>query len=813
MTEEQAQKQIVASDIGSLPMLDDYFHNQLDFKTLKYPKVIDSAIRVLPSSVPDKMKLFMAVQECNLLVSSLNNPIRLNSKTLVSTNSFNIMFSTSGSNKDSSIATIRSCFKESYTVIEDRMKTSAIANAKIECLAENGNDKDWKDFYKGNIKTLFPSISTTEGMMSQMDTLQGIGIGSFFMSTSELSSELKSSPTLTDNLKTLAIGYDLGNIPSKIVKTAELQSSDIKNLNMNVLLFSSMDTLMKDHSTRNKFLDLFTIQYARRALFFMNTEPEVVPTFASVLDLMNQTNDEYTDFEVYSQKLTNQGKLILSKLPVSKEIKLETRNTKLTSLDTALPRDILAVYKEYCSLRSVAIDKRFTIKKLAVKHLYWKALKMSGLFAMLQGKYTIGKQHLLMAISVVEHFVDDLETFQIEVEKEEYELIVDYFKYIHQNEKIIILTKHKLIKEGLISAKVSDKRFDEIIKLCNDSDKDSVYTRKKDSIVFKPLRKSKTNANSSTKLASISQKLETPKPLVTNTTETPVTVIPPKIVESTDSDLVSYSYKAFKIDGKPMVWADVKQGKEYRIRNGASGWVNSKKPFSNYAKLVNMNYAYSPYHFRDGYKDLEHIIDPSDTIVLDVDDTHIDMNSMSSILSEYKHIIATTSDNKNLYKYRIIFQLDRAVDLTAPQWKKFYRSIATLLHIEVDTQINKASMFQGYKDSVVITNYDGDLLPTKSHLINAYDTSNDKIKVRKKATTEKQLDLYWDDRYDIFEYAYDCESNRSITMYGAMREACDLGMPRHMVEELLLEINSEMPRPLDHKRLRKTIIDQIVKFV
>jgi hypothetical protein len=798
--------------------LDNYFKSN-KFREIKVPKVINTAIELLGNNIPYKMRLFFAIQECSLLVSHMNNKIQLTKKTLVTTNMNNIMMSDSGTSKDKSTSLIRSCFKEEYNKIMDEMVVSSIESAKAKAVADGESEDDWKNYWKGKPKTLFPTVSSSAGMIDQMSQLQDTGLGAYFFQSSEFLSDLKSSPDIIDNIKNTSIGYDLGHIPSKIVKTAELQTDTIENLNINTLLFSSMHTLQSDKAVKTKFIDLFTIQLARRALFFMNTEEETIEEFDDLVSLVSDMSDADNKFEEMSELLTLQAGAILQRIERDSIITLDTTASKATTTEDFDVKDVFNAYMTYNKYRSNNIPKKYTMKAISTMHLQWKALKYAGLFSMLQGRMTLTKDDYFQAISIVELFNDDLENFQVEVSKEPYELFTEYVQRLAVDRKLSV-SKHILLKEGFITGVASDLKLKELCEMCTLSDTNGVYIVKKGKIIYNKIK--------DVKEAPVEVAVEKSEESVTTTAQSDVqtTNVESKPTEPPVEDSpVNVSYKVYVKGGKVVTaksFNSVKDFKAYRSKCGHYGFQAKTVPFKTYEQLVSKDVSYSPYHFGDGnnpdgvflkgYRSMATTIDPSNTIVLDVDKASIPMEDMHELLSEHTHIIASTSDIENEYKYRIIFKLDRDIDLNASQWRKFYRSIAELLGIEVDPSINKASMFHGYDGAKVLTNYDGELLATKVHIINALKESDRKpVKVVKNA---KQMDAQWDDRFDDFDYHYNVINNRIVTLYNAMRTACSKGWDKAYIVELIEEINDNFTKGAkDYRLVEKTVISQIDKFL
>jgi len=794
-------------------LLEDLF-NGLKYKELKYPSIVQDAIDILDSSVPFRMKLFIAINETALLVSNLNKPIRLNSKTLVTTNVQNIMFAPSGASKDSTINKIRSNFTEAYNIILKRMIEIGIVKAKEKCVQERGNDKDWKEFYKGNTRTLFPAISTDEGMMNQMAILNGIGTGAYNMvGISELGSELKANPSLMTNLKVMAMGYDLGNVASKIVKTDELQTNDIKGLNMNLLMFSSMHTLLQDRVVKSRFVDYMTIQGARRTMICVNNTLEQITVHGNLLDIVNTSAKDDSRFESSGENLRKKSIKIIKALSIdSTAVNLPIATGNLENLENINARELYSLYKVFNEYRSNNVPNKFKMYAISTKHLHWKALKLAGIFAMLEGVMVIETKHMLQAISIVEYFNEDLIEFQVEIDKEIYELIADYCDEMAIDGSLKV-TKHTLIKNGFIANNTSEVKLKELIDLMNLSYENGVFTYVRGNISYKRIKaKEEVTVVTSTEI--------TPIPVDTQPIKSS-----PKIVENKvekDENLVLFSLKQYKdSNGNPCTFESNKASKEHRNKAEPINWRNGKSSFSSIIKLMGSNtISFSPYRFGDGmfkeakvsgYRSLESIIDPSNMIVLDVDKTVVSMDDMHELLQQYQHIIGTTSDPENYYKYRVVLRLDREVELAPREWRVFYKSIADMLGIEVDTIINKASMFHGYDGCRILENTTGELISTKKHIVNAHMVES--LPEIVPVTTEKQFQRSWDERFDTFEYAYDCNRHRSIVLYGAMRTACKMGWKYEAVKELMVEINETIERPLEEKRFNRTIIGQIKKFL
>ena len=799
--------------------LQQYF-NDINFTELKYPKLVDKAISILNDEIPFKMRLFIAINECGTLVSNLGNSIRLNSKTMVTTNMQNIMFSKSGTSKDSAVNTIRANFKEAYKILQNKAKVEAIQIAKEKCAEANkGNTDNWRDYYKDNSRSLFPALSTPEGMLAQMDVLQNTSVLAYNMKIGELGSELKANPMgLLLNLKLMAEGYDLGIVPSNLVKTKDLQTAEINGLNINTLMFSSIDTLLRDKSVRDRFVDYMTIQGTRRSMLYMNTSPKSVKEYNSLIDYLNEKNKYDNNFEKNVEALSKMSQKIVRIIPTGKDVFIDFEPlSEINSLDKINTRHIYELYKLYNSYRALEVPEKYKLLQISTEHLHWKALKLAGLFTMMSGKMVIEPEHMLQAISITEYYNNDVKLFQIEVDKEVYERIVDFIKLRAVNGKLQV-TKHNLVKEGFIPQSMGDAKIKELADLCTDSDPDGIYKFINGKLAYKRISVESNNSTTTITESTNEKKNEDSSSSVEEKEETKKI---PSTINIDNNKPIKLSYKVYKLDdGTPVEFDDPKDFKEYRNKNSEKGWKNITTKFESYVKLLSSNVSVSPYWFSDGknskgefikgYRTLDTIISTTDTIILDVDDSILTIEEMHELLEDYTHVIATTSNKDNPYKFRIVLRLDREIDLTPQQWKRFYKSISNLLGVNADTAINKASLFHGYKDSKIYYNLNGSMVDVKPHIILAYESTPEK-KV-KPVKTAREFEISWDNRFETFEFAYNCDKNRSLTLYSAMRKACELGWEAHWVEELIEEINDSINRRLPDKRLH-CITSQIYKFV
>ena len=113
----------------------------------------------------------------------------------------------SGASKDSSLKAARKCFTGAYDIINNYRKEAAIHRAQ-EQAREAGNDLPdkfigYKDYYIPP-NPLFIAISTPEGFIQHLNDLSKDELGSGYIYSGEVGTELATNPNMTDTIKLIA---------------------------------------------------------------------------------------------------------------------------------------------------------------------------------------------------------------------------------------------------------------------------------------------------------------------------------------------------------------------------------------------------------------------------------------------------------------------------------------------------------------------------------------------------------------------------------------------------------------------------------
>ena len=426
-------------------------------------ELVTKTTNCIDGEVPERLKLIISLSEIITLTSHLRKPIQLHDGTIVPCNAISFALASSGVSKDSSMNKVRKALSPSYDLIDTYRKDLAKHNAERAAILAGKPKEDWPSFYT-KPRDLQAGLGTVEGLVGHFSDLAQGDIGAASINSSEIGSELLMNGHITDIIKTISIGYDLGKVPAKIIKSAENQTDSIDGLPINALFFGSQDAILYDNSIKAKFKTMFGVQLARRSIFSFTPE-EVLPIkITNVSDIFKYREMERTRTLAAQQEVmvimegivenTSQDPLVLS----------------------AEAQELFDIYKEYNNLQATDENARYPITKLSRRHKQWLALKLSGNYAVLDSNTEVTEKNYINAINTVEMFSNDLQEFEKELVKEPYEIFAEFCKHEADNGKFTI-GLHELRKLGYIPMTGSaDSKIKELVHLVSSYDQEAIYT-------------------------------------------------------------------------------------------------------------------------------------------------------------------------------------------------------------------------------------------------------------------------------------------------------------------------------------------------
>ena len=705
------------------------------------PHIVKKGIDTISGDIPFKLKLAITLSELITFSSHLRKPIQLYDGTLVPTNAIVFALSASGTSKDKSLNTIRKSMSDAYEQLEDVRKEYARTKAENMAILEGGKKEEWQKYYYPP-KPLQTGLGTVEGLIYHFADIASNPLGAGSIMSSEIGSELQNNGSMTDIIKTVAVAYDLGNIPPKIVKSNENQTSDVKGLPVNALFFGSQEAILFNNEIKNRFKLVFNTQLARRSIFTFTPE-QPTPLVINSIDELYAMKEKERDRVLKAQASLNE---------FTSGLVDKTNTTPLELTDEA--GKLFDVYLELNNIISDEMSNKYPIAKLSRKHKQWLTLKLAGSYAILQNDEEIDEKTYACAINTIESLSSDMADFERELVKEPYEQLTDMCKFKAQDGEFF-LSLHELRKLSYIGGTGSSKaKVEEMCTMANSYDEHGSYTMADGGIKYKEIIKTST---------------------------------------------VGVSYIIFQ---EAMKDAEMK---EYMSRNCSTGYEFYETDFSEIELLLQENSAYSSFAFKNGERNKANLINGTKFVVLDIDKSMLTDYEAHTLLSQYNHYIARTSDPDNEFKFRVIMELDSIVDIDERMWKEFLTEIGEELGLVVDI-LPQSQIFLSYKDRTVLKQLEGETLQTKYLIERAAARIRDKPKpVTSLPKAQKNTKLQ--DPRETFFFAFEAENGqRSVLMYRALAYAIDLGAGEEYVETLANEINDYWVDSMDEDRLNRTLI-------
>jgi hypothetical protein len=439
-----------------------------------FPTIVQRGINTIAGEIPFKLKLAITLSELITFSSHLRKPIVLFDGTRVPTNAIVFALSGSGDGKDKAVNALRKSLAIGYDQMEEQRREFARERAEKAALLNGEDATHWQKYYQAP-KPLQAGLGTVEGLMHHFADIGSNPIGAGSIMTSEIGSDLQSNASMVDIIKTIAVAYDLGNIPPKIVKSYENQTDAVKGLPVNALFFGSQEALLFNNDIKAKFKLVFNTQLARRSIFTFTPEAPARLVITSI-------------DELYEMKERERQRVLDAQNAMSDLTAHLVENTTQEPLKISpAANKLFDVYLEYNSLLSYEMPNKFPISKLSRKHKQWLALKLAGSYAILQGEHEISEEIYAYAINTVELLAPNLSEFEKELVKEPYELMTHMCHYNAQ-EGEFFLSLHELRKLSYVTGTGSSRsKVDELCTLANSYDENGGYSVVEGGIQYKEI--------------------------------------------------------------------------------------------------------------------------------------------------------------------------------------------------------------------------------------------------------------------------------------------------------------------------------------
>ena len=754
------------------------------------PYILDIMVKSVPKEVPRNLALTIVISEVSAFISSYRNNILLNAKskkikTTVPTNTYIFSLSPSGISKDRTKNTIHKLLAGGYKELDKIIRADLVNRAKRAAIAEGDEEANYYAYMNPQIDQEF-KFGTVAGVSAEISNLGNEqSLGAPTLLSSEIGSDLATrGEELIKTFTVLSDLYDLGTAKFDTVKSIDAKLRGVKHLPVNFLVFGSEKGILMDENNKKKFKQFFNQQLARRCMFSYTTKvPKKV--LAGTVEERQKARDAAT---------TAEGSFHDIIYDVFEELGVWLPN----NTDIYMHKDVDILfdeYKNYNELFSDTISDTLPISQLARKHKQWLALKLSGILALVDKSDTILVSHYVDAINVVERLAPDLELFELELDKEPYEVLDSYCTSSSKKGEFSI-SLHELKKMNFIpGTSGAESKMRELCVLLNDYSKEGIY-----SIEGSVLSYEKTV---STEVVGVSL----------------LSIDTAKLQEAVEAGKNKETITALK---QALSWTAV-YGYDF-IEKDPDG--NPLK-FADYKYLLEDDYAYTPFKLKDvseatydkdkhldakgGIRGRDNIDSGAKFVVLDVDTSAITDKEAHLLLEGINHHIARTSDPDNEFKFRVLIEMDMIVKVDSVTWKHFIKLVGTRLGLNIDP-VAQSQIFYSYKGRRVLSEMLGEPMPVKELVVMALAEKD--AKPSAKATPVAQQKTQLANPKVTFSYAFDhpTETGMSSALIRCAYHAKDLNATKEYVLELMDKIQKYADFPLDEDRYNSTIKTQIERW-
>lgn len=709
-------------------------------------------------TIDPKMKAVVAVAQVTAFASQFRRNIKLwDDHTEVPVNAISFVITGSGAGKDSSVKAARKCFSGGYDLVEQASISRAVHMAIQEAKEEGVSNPEDEEIYRAYLKPVPPidiMPTTGPGLIQHINDIGDVGVGAGFMYSGEFSDELAYNQDMVENIKTLSEIYDTGDKEVKYTKAAEYRSKAISGQPVSALFVGSPGHILYDEGTKKKFNIAFMSKLARRSWFCY-----------APCKIEEQVFDTLEDFWDYEEAIEAASKKARIGMDLESQ-DIAKYNLSRQGEEITVNKDVERLYKTYKRYNNDLADllpNQDSTFALIRRHLQWKALKLAGAFTIMNKKNEITPAYFIEAIRFCETLDKDMEVFERDLNKAPHELLVDFFHTKTLVDGCSEISTHDLKKQGFMN-NISKTKLKEMVTLCAGYDRNSVYSTIHDgaAIHYEPIIK---------------------------------------------TDVINVTYK--EIDCT-MLNAAIDAGNYDKVRQAKHdiattvnyGFESADTTFAELPLMLQNDYAFSPFKFKDGVRRKENLESGTKWVTLDLDESALTAEEAHMMLGDINHHIALTSDNNNQFKFRVLLELDSEVYLDPVAWKHFYLKIADDLGLKADP-LPQAQIFYSYAGRDIYSNVDAVPIETRDYLMYAKDRAADK-EHQSKVTTTAQKRAQLNDPTTTFEFAFEARHGEgSRSMYRMVRYAHDLGAPLEESLQLIDDVNEYWESPMDDLRIDK----------
>lgn len=225
--------------------------------------------------------------------------------------------------------------------------------------------------------------------------------------------------------------------------------------------------------------------------------------------------------------------------------------------------------------------------------------------------------------------------------------------------------------------------------------------------------------------------------------------------------------------------------------------------FEDLVRMLQMDFIYSPFNFIGYQRSSMNICGTANFAVFDIDYTNVSMQSCAELLEKesLNYIIATTNNNEDFYRYRVLIPLNREVS------PEEYRALiigvkhhALLPDIDLSASAKPAGVFYSYLNSLVLSDFTKSPLIVEDYLV---DLALPEYRATSPTADISEL------LHEFNSYQYATKGKRTKSLLSAAYKAMEMGLSHSQVEQVVNYVNSLFLIPKPHAEIKRRVLDFI----
>jgi hypothetical protein len=374
----------------------------MDYDSMEHFEPAEQLVKVLKNKNRSKEELFFRVLVAyyfSKVASIMRTEIDLPGRGNIPTNMYSLNLAVSGFGKGKSVNIMEDDILKDFKNTFMESTLPAIAEANLMSLAvarasKKGTDpdimlQDLKKEYASTGTYLFSFDSGTTAAIKQLrHQLLLANAGSINLEMDEVGANFSNN---LEVLNTFIELYDIGKIKPKVTKNT-VENKRNENIDgrspTNMLLFGTPSKLLDGGKAEADFYSMLDMGYARRLIF-------------SYVDKIEKSEDLSAE-EIYDMMTDSSTDMFIRSLRTKLNKLAEKVNYgKVLTIDKSVALEIIA-YELDCIKRAEALQDHQEMQKAELAHRYFKATKLAGTYAFIDGSAIVTIKHLHAAIKLVE---------------------------------------------------------------------------------------------------------------------------------------------------------------------------------------------------------------------------------------------------------------------------------------------------------------------------------------------------------------------------------------------------------------------------